>query len=87
MIATAAHLRGLGLQPEEGARWLAWEGLVQNVSDLLRVDHAVARSAAMTIPPNLVPMLDCPEGIAALGGFIMGALGNNSAAPPLPAIH
>ena len=86
-MAMPDRVRALGLTPNDEARVLVWEQLVQSVANSFRVDHASAQAAAFTIPPNLLPMLDCPQGVAALSAFIVGQLGAPDAPPLLPIIH
>lgn len=86
-MAMPEWVRALELTPDDEARVFVWEQLVQSVANGFRVDHADARAAAFTIPPNLLPMLDCPQGVAALGAFIVGQLGAPAAPPLLPIVH
>ena len=86
-MAMPDRVRALGLTPSDEARVIVWECMIQNIADSFRVDHAAAQAAAFAIPSNLLPMLDSPQGVAALGGFIIGTLGATNAIPPLPAVH
>lgn len=81
------RVRALGLSPDEEARFLTWELMVQDLADRFRIDHASARTAAFTIPSNLLSMLDSPQGVAALGAFIVGQLGAGEAPPLMPIVH
>ena len=81
------RVRTLGLSPSDEARVFVWDDMVQGLADRFRVDHASARTAAFTIPSNLLSMLDSPQGVAALGAFIVGQLGAGEALPVLPIIH
>ena len=65
-----------GVHPNEFARWVVWEDLVKPVAERARLEHSSVRAAATTIPQNLIPMLDCPEGVSALGAYIVGELGS-----------
>jgi hypothetical protein len=86
-MAIPDRVRAMGLSPEDEARVFVWEDMVQGVADRFRIDHASACTAAFTIPSNLLSMLDSPQGVAALGAFVVGQLGAGEVPPLLPIVH
>ena len=86
MIADHEAVTAAQAAVEYWARQVSACALVDELADMLGVSIDLVWSAMVRVPQNMAPLLDSPQGWAALSGFVAVELG---ICPPdyLPTVH
>lgn len=82
-----AYLTDFPDQVDVTARLVTAGWLVRGVSAQLHIPYADVAAALDTLPINLGGLLDSPQGLSMLGGYLASVLGNGIVAPNDTSIH